>query len=381
MKKTFIVIVLLFLLLPKASGIAAGGGGILCGSCNGDDIDTATQAKHVSRHQLKNKFLNRLYEKVKDFSRVDTSYIEPQKYNFTVMMQNTNTIERYQLTSKKGHTIEFSPEPSWKLGPYFGWRWIFLGYTIDLAHLRGSDNRQDLDISLYSNQIGIDLFFRKTGDNYKIKRMTLDPDVDTRAMKNVDFNGFKASIKGFNLYYIFNHKKFSYPAAYSQSTIQRRSAGSPLIGIGYTKHGIDIDWNKLDGVISKQLGQQVTIEEVDSGMRFDKVEFYDYSISCGYAYNWVFARNWLFDASLSLGVSYKRSTGDVHKGGITLRDFDFKNFNIDGVSRVGIVWNNMKWYIGSSAIFHTYNYEKSQFRTNTTFGSFNIYVGFNFGKR
>ena len=41
----------------------------------------AMETPHHSRHQLKNKFLNRIYEKVKDFSRVDTNYIEPQKYN------------------------------------------------------------------------------------------------------------------------------------------------------------------------------------------------------------------------------------------------------------------------------------------------------------
>ena len=38
-------------------------------------------------------FLKRLghgmYEFVKDFSRVDTNYVEPQHYNYTVMLQNT----------------------------------------------------------------------------------------------------------------------------------------------------------------------------------------------------------------------------------------------------------------------------------------------------
>ena len=287
----------------------------------------------------------------------------------------------YQLISKSGNVIVFSPEPSYKLGPYIGWRWIFLGYTIDLAHLSGDDNRQDLDISLYSNQIGIDLFYRKTGDNYKIMRMSLGQDVDTRPIRNANFNGFKASIKGFNLYYIFNHKKFSYPAAYSQSTIQRRSAGSPLVGIGYTKHSIDIDWNKLQDVVAYKLGDEVAATKLDSTMRFGKVAFTDYSVSGGYAYNWVFAHNWLFDASLSLGVSYKHTIGEVDNNGVFLKDFDFKNFNIDGVSRIGIVWNNMRWYAGASAIFHTYNYRKSQFRSNTVFGCVNLYVGVNFGNR
>jgi hypothetical protein len=48
---------------------------------------------------------------------------------------------------------------------------------------------------------------------------------------------------------------------------------------------------------------------------------------------------------------------------------------------MGIVWNNTRWYAGTSAVFHTYNYSKSQFSTNNMFGNVNFYVGFNFGKR
>ena len=65
-----------------------------------------------------------------------------------------------------------------------------------------------------------------------------------------------------------------------------------------------------------------------------------------------------------------------------MRDiFQFKNFNIDGIGRFGLVYNNMRWYAGASAILHTYNYQKSQFSTNNTFGNFNIYTGYNFGTR
>ena len=61
--------------------------------------------------------------------------------------------------------------------------------------------------------------------------------------------------------------------------------------------------------------------------------------------------------------------------------FNFDNFNVDGISRFGIVWNNTKWYIGSSAILHAYNYHKSTFYTNSVFGSLNFYIGFNFGRK
>ena len=46
-----------------------------------------------------------------------------------------------------------------------------------------------------------------------------------------------------------------------------------------------------------------------------------------------------------------------------------------------MVWNNTRWYAGWSAILHSYNYKKSQFSTNSFFGSLNFYVGLNFGDR
>ena len=59
--------------------------------------------------------------------------------------------------------------------------------------------------------------------------------------------------------------------------------------------------------------------------------------------------------------------------------FNFKNIMLDGVSRVGLVWNNMRWYSGASAVFHSYNYHKSNFSANTMFGNVYIYAGYNFG--
>ena len=252
----------------------------------------------------KKSFLKRLigsmYEFVKDFSRVDKEYIEPQAFNYTVMMQNTYTYELYRITSSKGNDFTFAPLPSIKLGPYLGWRWVFLGYTFDLKHISNGDKKKEFDLSLYSSQIGVDLFYRKTGTDYKISRMRFDDihDVDTRPMRGVDYDGIDVSIKGFNLYYIFNHKRFSYPAAFSQSTIQRRSCGSALCGIGYTQHTLSIDWEKLNLLVADHLGKDVADKYMDTDLKIKKVKYTDIAFSGGYAYNWVFAHNWLAAASL-----------------------------------------------------------------------------------
>lgn len=321
----------------------------------------------------------------REFDNIDTTYIEPQHYNYTVMLQNTNTYEEYTLSNKDGQRISFAPDPTFRLGPYVGWRWVFLGYTIDLKHINGhSDhtNKKEFDLSLYSSMLGIDLFWRQTGNDYHVQRMTLGDGVDTSPMRRVAFDGFKSSIKGFNLYYIFNHRKFSYPAAYSQSTTQRRSAGSMLLGIGYTRHTLEVDWDKLSGIVDERLGMKEDgTTRIDSSLQFSKVKYSDVSVSCGYAYNWVFARNWLFNASMSLGIAYNQSSSDTDHGPFDFKDFSFKNFNFDGIGRFGVVWNNTKWYAGASTIIHSYNYKKAQFSTNNSFGSLNIYVGVNFGRK
>ena len=347
-----------------------------------DSITTTDSITSAIAIQPRKSFLKKLRKTVRAFSYIDTSYIEPQAYNFTVMLQNTNTFEIYNMSNKNEQEFSFSPKPSYKLGPYVGWRWVFLGYTFDLTHLFDGHSRQDFNLSFYTSQIGVDLFYRKSGNDYRISRIDLGPSYNSDAIKNMSFNGFTYNMKGFNIYYIFNHKKFSYPAAYSQSTIQRKSCGSALAGIGYTKHKIEVNWARLNELVEERLGAFPSHPIIDSTMVLGNIEYSDYSISGGYAYNWVFAHNWLFDISLQGAVGYKHSKSDLtNSRNVRSKDFDLSNFNLDGILRLGIVWNNMRWYVGSNAVFHGYSYNKRQFSMNNMFGNLNIYVGYNFGKR
>lgn len=324
-----------------------------------------------------------LYGIVKAFNAMDTNYIEPQHYNYTIMLQQTTTYEMYTLRSKNGQELVFSPDMGIKLGPYFGWRWLFLGYTLDLRALHNKHNesaKKEFDLSLYSSTIGIDLFWRETGNNYRIKSVTLNDDDSWHTLHSLPFSGLNVSIKGFNLYYIFNHKRFSYPAAFSQSTCQKRSCGSALLGVGYTHQSLKLDYNSLEETLSDKL--QESTFTLDDELKFNRVKYTDINISGGYAYNWVFARNWLLAASLSAALSYKQSTGEREKSEhFSFRDFRNLGFNLDGVGRFGVVWNNTRWYAGFSAIVHSYNYHKTQFSANNTFGSLNLYFGWNFAKR
>ncbi len=326
---------------------------------------------------------------IRKFTEIDTTYVEPQHYNWAFMLQSINSFDFYRLstTGDNSQSISFAPTLGVRVGPYFGWRWIFLGYTVDLRKLNVFDGvkKLELDASFYSAQIGADIYYRRSVNDYKIRSANLGEDIDTSPLKGLPFGGLNASITGLNLYYIFNHKRFSYPAAFAQSTCQKVSCGSWMAGIGYTNNSIDFDYENMKQLVRERIGQEV---ELDSGLNFNSIRYTDVSVSAGYAYNWVFARNWLFCASASLALGYKKAKGETTENPnriVTIaepqRGFDLNNFNLDGVGRFGLVWNNTRWYAGASAIVKAYNFKKTQFEATNVFGDVCLYVGLNFGKR
>ena len=318
---------------------------------------------------------------IRGFSEIDENYVEPQHYNWSVMLQATHTYDYYRLgTSGSGdQSVWLSPQPNFKVGPYFGWRWVFLGYTFDLKRVDvdSKDLKQELDFSIYSAQVGVDLYYRHTGSDYRIRRINLGKNVNTSVLEGVPFDGISVGITGANVYYIFNHKRFSYPAAFAQSTIQKISCGSWMVGAGYLSNVVEFDHEKLQEKINERMGPQVA--KVDSGLMFNSVRYYNLSASVGYAYNWVFAKNCLFCSSLSVALAHKHSHGETVNA--IKYYFNINNINIDGIGRFALVYNNMRWYAGASAIVRAYNYRNSNFAANNIFGSLNLYVGYNFGAR
>lgn len=310
----------------------------------------------------------------KEFNAVDTTFISPNLYNLAFMLEHSSWYEYYRLGSNSNNgeqSISFSPNANFKLGVYFGWRWIFLGYSFDVKDIFGGHKNKvkktEMALNLYSSKFGVDLYWRKTGSDFKIRSYN-GFQLNTPT-KNMDFNGFQSKIKGLNAYWIFNYKRFSYPAAYSQSTNQRKSAGSLMAGFSYSQHNISFDYDKLPTEMRDQL---------HNALLFKKVKYSDYSLCLGYGYNWVFAKNWVSNLSLLPAIAYKKSkindTPQPHTHWI-------KDINFDLITRASIVYNNSKYFAGAALVMHTYDYRKEDFSLTNTFGTLRVYVGLNFWKK
>ena len=328
--------------------------------------DSVTTPKPSAFKRAIKKFMN--------FSDFDTLYISPNRYNYALMATHFSNFEYYSVTSEfpQPQKLSFSPNPHNKIGLYFGWRWIFLGWSVDTDDIYRKTNRKnkgtEFDLSLYSSKLGVDIFYRRTGNNYKIHKIRGFYD-EIPSDYSEDFSGLKVDIKGLNLYYIFNNRKFSYPAAFSQSTNQRRNAGTFIAGFSISKHNLDFDYQQLPAYIQ---------ERMNPGMKVNKIKYTNANISFGYAYNWVFARNCLACLSLTPAIAYKASDVDAEtQEGKAW----YSKFNLDFLLRAGVVYNNGKYFVGTSFVGKNYNYHRNNFSLDNGFGTLQVYVGFNFHLR
>ena len=322
-----------------------------------------------TKTEIKKSRFKRAIKWLLNFSDYDTLYVDPNRYNYALMTTHFSNFEYYSVSSDSPHPqkLSFSPNPNNKIGLYFGWQWIFLGWSVDIDDIFRKTSRKnkgtEFDLSLYSSKFGLDLFYRRTGNNYKIHKLAGFPD-DTPPGYSANFDGLKVDIRGLNVYYIFN-RKFSYPAAFSQSTNQRRSAGSMIAGFSFSKHKLDFEYTRLPEFIQ---------ETMNPGMKVEKIKYTNANLSFGYAYNWVFARNCLACISLTPAIAYKASNVNSE----AQEPQWLGKFNLDFLIRAGIVYNNGKYYAGTSFVGKNYNYHRNNFSLDNGFGTLQIYAGFNF---
>ena len=315
----------------------------------------------------------------KVLNTTDTAYIEPNHYNLTFMVEQSFWHERYRLATRlndERQSIVLAPEPTPKIGAYFGWRWIFLGLSTSIPQLlhKGSSTskKKEYVFNIYSARFGVDLFYRYSGHDFKIKSYS-GFDLPEN-LKGQTFNGMRTKMIGLNTYWIFNNKRFSYPAAYSQSTNQKRSCGSFMTGFSYSHQNIAFDYTQLPPEMFSQMRPT---------LQFDRLKYDDYNLSFGYGYNWVFAKHCLFNFSFMPAVSYKHAElngQSTDKGNEAFSDW-MKNVNFDMITRSALTWNNGKYYVGAIFVLNTFDYRKSARYVTNSFGSLRLYAGFNFWKR
>ena len=230
-------------------------------------------------------------------SSIDRNWIEQPKQQLAIearttfnqsklRMETTWEEDDFTMVSKSNNGFSTSA------GLWLGYRGYGLGFSKELGRTTGSTFSfgamggrfgLNLRISSYKSDMP-DIYFN--GEQVSGRNISDDRLDDPINVRNFFLDG----------YYMLNGKHFSYSAAYDNSLIQRRSAGSVVIGGMYFHSRVDYsaDSNWLLTALMKDVGM---------------VKFTQGSIGMGYAYNWVPARGLLVNAmAMPMFTFYNRTT-------------------------------------------------------------------------
>ena len=170
-------------------------------------------------------------------------------------------------------------EPSQYVGLWAGYRGYGLGYTFNV----GGDKGSYFTIGATGGVYGVNLrihSFENDHPNFDLQSDLIPEDSEDDWKEIQLLSPIKVHTVIADGYYLFNGKRFSYAAAYDQSVLQKRSAGSLMAGAMYYYGSTDYADRTNGDLIYAMHG-------------LGRVKLWQGSVGVGYAYNWVPAKGLL----------------------------------------------------------------------------------------
>lgn len=302
--------------------------------------------------------IKKLYGRVDSVLRVryervtyDTLYIRRPNKRLTLRVRGNLSGNSIRYKNVQGENdshakISTSMRGTVSLGAsYMG---IAAAFSINPGKWSGRNKDYEFNVSASSNRYIIDLSYQRSN--------TLSGDITSKNESyHIDKGLLELKMLNITGCYIFNHRRFSYPAAFSQSYFQKHSAGSWLAGLSF-----------MGGTVN-------TSDEAPTGSHDLQLKVRNIAIGGGYGYNLVH-RKWLFHLSLMPTIIFY-NYNNIAMDGESVREYThFPDMLVD--SRAAIVYNiSSRYFIGStlivnSSVFGNFKHytDQTRWRARAVFG-------------
>ena len=295
---------------------------------------------------------------------IDTAYISRPTTKWTVTARLNESgakieaegIDRTALppgSSMNGQHFTAKMEANRKTTLSVGVSYLGLSLSLALnpAKLLGKYRDFELNFNSYGRRFGFDVIYQEA------KNFTGWFDYD--GVDRFELPDGMLSLKTLNLnaFYVFNSRRFSYPAAFSQSYIQQCSAGSFLLAASGMGQHATLDWD-----------QEMQLKMTNIGL------------GAGYGYNYVPGKGWLLHISaLPTFIVYSNTSMSFGDDPIPLH-YHFPEVIITGRGAVVRHWGNK--FLGMSMVFNFTNigHEESLSLHNTKW-RIRTFFGLRLGKK
>lgn len=320
--------------------------------------------------EKKGFFLFRNYDKI----TYDSTYIgRPVGTKWTFKLRTMTLIQNFYTTgdyqgTKFESTLSTGLKP--KLNIQVGYKGVAIGGGISFKKLKGiKDQDFDVKLNMYGKKFGFELSLsgilslngKYTFDVPGMSEFPLIYDNDTIYIPlplelDVPEGKVSQTVFNFNFYYAINNKKFSYPAAYTQMFIQKKSAGSLLVGGEFHVNAINIG-------------------DTLSGDQLFKFQNVTYGLGVGYAYNFVLFKKMLVHLSaLPYFVINSRTVVNNYMEDDYVASSDFPELFI--ACRGALVYNfNPRWFAGATTQLNWTNFSNNKLITTNSQWQIFAFIG------
>jgi hypothetical protein len=305
----------------------------------------------------------------KQTSDLDTLYVADYSNQLNLALYSKVKYADFKVRDElTDEELKYSPNRQINLGLYYHYRRLGLGLAFGVGFLnvddavKGNTTRLDWQGNIYGRKYVIDLSFM----NYKSYYLTNTKHIINDWQKGDD-NYIRPDIRMFNMggsaIYILNNKRFSYRAAFLQTDIQKKSAGSVLGGALFNFNFLRAD--------SSLFPSQSVFQDYPSVPLFNNFAF---GLRVGYAYNYIFKEHYFASLALSpsllFGIEYAVADG---------ADITRARVNVGLQPRFALGYNSKLWYYGLSVVEDVYlmgdNLVKEGVSLRYSYGNIKFFVG------
>ncbi len=304
--------------------------------------------------------------------KYDTNYIVNYQYQLQIRTVGVNRQSGIiLLNTEENNSLNFSTNNPFSFGLAVDYSWITLEYTQSIKGFELTDTRKGktestaFRLRLNGRRFSGSLFVRNTSGFYLENIEDWAPDW-FEDNDNYPYSGdLNTRILAANIYYTFNHRKFSNAAAYRQTDRQIKSAGSPLIGF----------LANAEGIYSKT--PMINIDSLEGKfLNILKAQYLKTGVFGGYMHTFSIYKRFFLHGSVNQGFLYSFGSGEYHNTEET------KKLNALGISvfmRAAFGYNGSKWFAGAlfSADFYVSDVS-SELTSSTTYTYLKLYIGYRF---
>lgn len=228
--------------------------------------------------------------------KIDKMYIQNYQKDITARWYTARRYTTIHLPSDKLYNhAKFVPNTTFNIGVGATYKSVTLNIGTGIPGIntvgskRGKTDYLDIQAYLYPRKFAIDFY----GQLYRGFFLRPKGSVPGISGFYTDVN-LKFRFIGSSAYYLFNHQKFSFRSITAQDEWQIKSSGSFMAGI-----------ELFYGTFFSDTGRIIPVNlEYLSGLKdLSKMRFVNFGPGIGYAYNYVYSKNYFASISTTLNVT------------------------------------------------------------------------------